>query len=52
MGGEETGDDMIRQIDAMFDISNNVFELESGKELKYAQKASKGKSTGWVTFTL
>ena len=48
----EMGDDMVKEIDAMFDISNNVFDLEIEEKIRYAQNASKGKFTGCVTFTL
>ncbi|KAF6218658.1 hypothetical protein HO133_006009 [Letharia lupina] len=47
MGGEEIGDNMISEVDAMFDISNNVFDLEIEEKTRYAQDASKGKFTGW-----
>lgn len=52
MGGEEIGDNMISEVDAMFDISNNVFDLEIEEKTRYAQDASKGKFTGCVTSTL
>ena len=43
---EETDDNMTEEIDAMFDISNEVFDLETEKKIRYAQDESKGKFTG------
>ena len=49
MGGEETGDNIIKEIDAMFDISNSIFDLDIEEKRKYAQEASKGRFTGyWI----
>ena len=48
----EMGDDMVNEIDAMFDISNNIFDLEIEEKSRYAQNAFEGKFTGYVTFTL
>ena len=52
MGGEEIGDNMIKEIDALFDISNNVFDLEVEEKIKYADDYSKGKLSGYVTSLL
>ncbi|CAD6564679.1 MAG: hypothetical protein ASARMPREDX12_002410 [Alectoria sarmentosa] len=43
----EMGDDMVNEIDAMFDISNNIFDLEIEEKSRYAQNAFEGKFTGW-----
>ena len=51
MGGEETGDNMIKEIDAMFDISNNIFDLDIKEKRKYAQDFSKGNFNGYVIST-
>lgn len=42
MGGEETGDNMIKEIDAMFDMNKNDFELVIEENFRYARDASKG----------
>ena len=52
MGGEEIGDKLIKEIDAMFDISNNVFDLEVEEKIEYAEDCSKGKLTGCVSSSL
>lgn len=49
MGGEETGDNIIKEIDAIFDISHNIFDLEVEEKRKYGQDTSHGKFTGFVT---
>ena len=48
MGGEETGDNMIKEIDAMFDIANDVFDLDTKEKSKYAQDVANGNFTGYV----
>lgn len=52
LSGEETGDHMIKEIDAMFAISENAFEIEIEEKSRYAQDFSRGKFTGYVTSTL
>ncbi len=49
LGGEEIGDNLIKEIDAMFDISNDVFDLEVEEKIEYAEDYSRGKLTGCVT---
>ena len=49
MGGEETGDNIIKEIDAIFDISHNIFALEVEENGKYAQDTSHGRFTGFAT---
>lgn len=51
MGGDKTGDTMIKEIDAMFDISNNIFDLDTEEKRKYGQDAAKGRYTGYVSPT-
>ena len=48
MGGEETGDKMIRDIDAMFDISNDIFDLDVKEKSKYAQDLARGDFNGYM----
>ena len=48
MGGEETGDSMIKEIDAMFDITNDVFDLDTKEKSKYAQDIANGDFNGYV----
>ena len=50
MGGDELGDVMLKEIDAVFDTSKTFFDLEIKEKAKYAQNASKGNFTGCVTF--
>lgn len=52
MGGEETGDIMTKEIDALFDISSDVFGLDTEKKIRYARDASKGEFIGCVASTL
>ena len=49
MGGDDTGDKMIEEIDAMFEISKNVFDLKIEEKSKYAQDTVNGKFAGYVT---
>ena len=49
MGGEEAGDNIIKEIDAMFDISNNIFDLEVEEKSKYEQDTFHGKFIGFAT---
>ena len=49
IGGEETGDNIIKEIDAIFDISHNIFDLEVEEKGKYAQDTSHGRFTGFAT---
>lgn len=51
MGGDKTGDNMIKEIDTMFDISNNIFDLDIEEKGKYGQDAAKGRYTGYVSPT-
>ena len=48
MGGDETGDEMIKEIDAMFDITNDVFDLDIKEKSKYEQDMAKGDFNGYV----
>ena len=48
MGGEETGDNMIKEIDAMFDITNAVFDLDIKEKSKYLQDIANGDFNGYV----
>ena len=48
MSGEETGDDAIREIDEIVNISMKVFDLDIEEKRKYAQDDAKGKFTGCV----
>ena len=52
MGGEETHDKIVKKIDAMFDLSNNFFDLETEQKVKYARDASNGTLTGCVNSPL
>ena len=40
MGGEETGDKTIKEIDVMFDMSKNVFDLQVEEKFRHAQDVS------------
>ena len=48
MGGDESGDDMIKDIDAMFNITNNIFDLDIKEKSKYAQDVANGDYNGYV----
>ena len=48
MGGDKVGDDMIKQIEAMFDISNSTFDLDIEEKTRYSQDTSKGQFNGCV----
>ena len=48
MGGDETGDNMIKEIDAMFDITNDVFDLDIEEKSKYLQDIANGDFNGCV----
>ena len=49
MGGDKTGDNMIKQIEAMFNISNSTFDLDTEEKSKYSQDISKEQFNGCVT---
>ena len=48
MSGDETGEKMIKEIDAMFDITNAVFDLDIKEKSKYAQDVANGDFNGYV----
>ena len=49
MSGDETGDNMIKEIGDMFDITNDVFDLDTKEKSKYAQDIANGDFNGYVT---
>ena len=48
MSGEEIGDDVIKEIDEIVNISMKVFDLNIEEKRRYAQDDAKGKFTGCV----
>ena len=49
MRGDETGNDMIRQIETMFNISNSTFDLDIEEKSRYSMDPSKDNYNGCVT---
>ena len=48
MGGDKVGDDMIQQIEAMFNISNSTFDLDLEEKIKYSQDIPNDQFNGCV----
>ena len=46
ISGQPTGDKTIKEVDAMFNISKNVFDLELEEKTRYAQDGAKGNFHG------
>ena len=49
MGGEETGDSLIKEVDAMFDITKDIFDLDTKEKSKYIQDIANGDYNGYVS---
>ena len=49
LSGGKTGEKIISEIDAMFEISKNVFDLDIKEKMKFAQDTPRGQFNGHVT---